>query len=137
MVVYYDENEESAVDIVPEAVELGHFAEEESYTERELEGVRALIEDAIPLLDRATFEFAQAVYAALLTVEDHPSFADPKFAEYLRLRDLETYVSFHRSYYQKFRCFPLFLFCHRLKGMKEKHCIVKPYLPTPSLDTRR
>ena len=92
VIVYYDENEESAIDIVYEAVELGHFSEEESFTAQEETTLRLLIEDAIPLMDKAVFEFAHSVYEALSTFEDHPSFKDSEIENYRRLKEKEKFV---------------------------------------------
>ena len=92
VIVYYDENEESAIAIVYEAVELGHFSEEESFTAQEDATLRILIEEAIPLMDEAVYEFARSVYDALATVDDHPSFKDSEIEKYDRLKEKEKYV---------------------------------------------
>lgn len=91
--VYYDENEESAVDIGLEAVTLGHFEEEESFSDQDFRTLEGMIEDAIPLMDSAIFEFAAAVYDALLAVEQHPSFHNADIEEYRRLKKKEEYVT--------------------------------------------
>lgn len=76
-----------------EAVDLEYFGEEESFSRQEEATLRSLIEDAIPLLETSSVDFASAVYTALLTFDDHASFTDEIIQEYERLRDLERYAS--------------------------------------------
>lgn len=102
IVVYYDENDESAIDIAYEAVDLEHFDEEDSFSRQDGETLRSLIEDALPLLDSSTVDFASAVYAALLTFDDHASFKNEIILEYERLRDLERCVPSFGVYHPHF-----------------------------------
>lgn len=98
MVVYYDENEESAVDIVLDGVEQGHFTDEETYSPQEFKELEGLIYDALPLLEEATYLFAQAVYDAFKGFDDHPSFSDELTAEYLRLSKSLRYEGLEHSF---------------------------------------
>ena len=115
VIVYYDENEESAVDIILEAVELGHFDEEESFTAQEESTLRNLIEEAIPLLEVATFSFAKAVIDAFMSIDDHNSFIDTQITEYEKLNDQLKYVFFKNETFFFFFFFAghffFFFFC--------------------------
>ena len=85
VVVYYDENDETVVEVTAEGVELGHFDEEESFSAQELSTLRTLIEDALPLLDESSLKFGRSVCEALLVLNDHTSLLDSHIAEYDRL----------------------------------------------------
>ena len=88
VIVYYNEYDESVLELAYESVELGHFEREESFSAHDMTTLKTLIEDALPQLDEAIFNFSRSVCKALLAIDDHPSLMDESIAEYDRLIQL-------------------------------------------------
>lgn len=85
MRVFYDDLGEISIDIAQSGVESGNFDAEVSFSEQQLHNLKELIQEALPLLDRQIYEFAQVVINSLLLYDDDESFFDSEFEEYTKL----------------------------------------------------
>lgn len=112
VLVYYNDDGDAGLKITLPGIETNKWSPEDSYTESEMRQLEALIEEAIPLMDRQLYEFAHAVYQALSSFDADPSLFDSELDVFIASGQSERYA--YSTSYSSSICQAICLMIHFL-----------------------